>query len=72
MKKKIFQKKQTLNEIYPVEIINAYDFIKEYKVNEINKSNTEFDLTSQNNSYYIKEKGKHYYGKKRRYYSDYC
>ena len=72
MKKKIFQKKLTLNEIYPIEIINTYDFIKEYKVNEINKSNTEFDLTSQNNSYYIKEKGKYYYGKKRRHYSDYC
>ena len=72
MKKKIFQKKPLLNEMYPIEVINIYAFFKERKVNKINKANTEFDLTRQNNSYYIKEKGKNYYGKKRRYYSDYC
>ena len=72
MKKKIFQKKPLLNEMYPIEVINIYEFFKERKVNKINKANTEFDLTRQNNSYYIKEKGKNYYGKKRRYYSDYC
>ncbi len=72
MKKKIYTKKFLLNELYPIEVINVYDFIKDYKVAKTNKSNTELDLTSQNNSYYIKEKGKYYYGKKRRCYSDYC
>lgn len=71
MKKQILTKKFKMNELLPYEFFDIHNFYKVYKVNKCQKSSNN-NLLKEEDSYNIHNKGKNYYGKKRRRYSDYC
>ena len=72
MKNLSITKQIQMNELYPCERLCVYDMSKIKKVESCLKTNNSFNLYKQKDIYYINYKGNSYYGKKRRYYTDYC
>jgi hypothetical protein len=72
MKNLAVTKQVQMNELFPCERFNLYNFVYEYKIEKCLKSNNNLNLLNNKDIYNINYKGKSYYGKKRRYYTDYC